>query len=127
MTNPSVNIVSGIILALTALAWAAMYTAGVPAPFFVCPGAIGLIIACSPRLIREWERGVLLRLGKYRRNLDPGISWVIPGIDRIVATVDLRIRSTPFTAEKTLTRDTVPVNVDAVLFWVVTDAQRAVL
>ena len=89
--------------------------------------AIDLIISASPRLLQEWERGVLLRLGKFQRVLSPGIVWVIPGIDNIVEMVDMRIRSTPFTAEKTLTKDTVPVNVDAVLFWVVTDAQRAVL
>ena len=52
---------------------------------------------------------------------------MIPGIETITAAVDMRIRSTPFSAEKTLTKDTVPVNVDAVLFWVVTDAQRAIL
>ena len=56
-----------------------------------------------------------------------GINWTFPGFDRLVATVDMRIRSTPFQAEKTLTKDTVPVNVDAVLFWVVNDARKAVV
>jgi regulator of protease activity HflC (stomatin/prohibitin superfamily) len=88
---------------------------------------VGLLTAGSPRLIREWERAVLLRLGKFRRVLEPGIAWVAPGIDTISAMVDMRIRSTPFSAEDALTRDTVPVNVDAVLFWVVTDAKRAIL
>ncbi|MEE8526502.1 MAG: SPFH domain-containing protein, partial [Thermoanaerobaculia bacterium] len=72
--------------------------------------------------MEQWERGVLLRLGRFRRVLRPGISWVVPGVDRIAATIDMRIRSTSFSAEKTLTRDTVPVDVDAVLFWVVIDA-----
>ncbi len=89
--------------------------------------AVGLVVSASPRMINEWERGVLLRLGRFQRVLKPGIVWVIPGVDQIVAMVDMRIRSTPFSAEKTLTRDTVPVDVDAVLFWVVTDAQRAIL
>ena len=78
-------------------------------------------------MIREWERGILLRLGRFRRAAPPGIVWVIPGADTIADVVDMRVRSTSFSAEKTLTRDTVPVNVDAVLFWVVTDAQRAIL
>jgi uncharacterized membrane protein YqiK len=89
--------------------------------------AIGIYIGLSPRLLKEWERGVLLRLGRFKRVLGPGISWTFPGFDRLVATVDMRIRSTPFQAEKTLTKDTVPVNVDAVLFWVVTDARKAIV
>ena len=88
---------------------------------------VGLILAASPRVIAEWDRGVLLRLGRFQRMLTPGLTWVIPGIDAIVALVDLRIRSTAFAAEKTLTRDTVPVNVDAVLFWHATDAKKAIL
>ena len=86
-----------------------------------------ILLALSPRQIQEWERAVLLRLGKFQRILEPGIVWIVPGIDAIVSRVDMRIRSTPFSAEKTLTQDTVPVNVDAVLFWIVTDAKRAVL
>jgi regulator of protease activity HflC (stomatin/prohibitin superfamily) len=89
--------------------------------------AIGFYVGLSPRMLKEWERGVLLRLGRFHRVLGPGINWTFPGFDRLVATVDMRIRSTPFQAEKTLTKDTVPVNVDAVLFWVVTDARRAIV
>ncbi len=81
----------------------------------------------SPRMLREWERGVLLRLGRFARILGPGINWTFPGFDRLVSTVDMRIRSTSFSAERTLTKDTVPVNVDAVLFWVVTDPKRAIV
>ena len=87
----------------------------------------GAILSASPRVIQEWERGVLLRLGKFRRVLNPGVAWVIPGVDQVTSNVDMRIRSTSFSAEKTLTRDTVPVDVDAVLFWVVTDAKRSIL
>ena len=71
---------------------------------------IGLIVALSPRLVKDWERAVLLRLGKFSSVLQPGISWIIPGLDVVSATVDMRIRSTSFSAEKTLTADTVPVN-----------------
>ena len=88
---------------------------------------IGTLLSRSPRIILEWERGVLLRLGHFRRVLHPGIVWVIPGVEIVSSIVDMRIRSTSFSAEKTLTRDTVPVDVDAVLFWVVTDAKWAIL
>jgi regulator of protease activity HflC (stomatin/prohibitin superfamily) len=88
---------------------------------------VGTLLSLSPRVIKEWERAVLLRLGKFQRILEPGVAWVIPGIDAVTSKVDMRIRSTAFSAEKTLTRDTVPVDVDAVLFWVVTDAQRSIL
>ncbi|MCA9797068.1 MAG: slipin family protein [Candidatus Eremiobacteraeota bacterium] len=88
---------------------------------------LGFWLSASPRQIAEWERGVLLRFGKFKGVLNPGISWILPGIDSIAKVVDMRIRSTSFSAEKTLTSDTVPVNVDAVLFWVVTDAKQAVV
>jgi uncharacterized membrane protein YqiK len=107
------------------LAFGIWFAAGAVAAISVF--AIGLYVGLSPRLLKEWERGVLLRLGRFKRVLGPGINWTFPGFDRLVATVDMRIRSTPFQAEKTLTRDTVPVNVDAVLFWVVTDARKAIV
>ena len=121
-----VNIVSLIISFFTSVAFLA-------ANIFVGPklaipiALVGGLFAYSPRMVNEWERSILLRLGQYRRTLKPGISWVIPFVDTIVADVDMRVRSTPFTAESALTKDTVPVNVDAVLFWVVTDAEKAVL
>ena len=88
---------------------------------------VGLYLALSPRIIREWERGILLRFGRFRGAKQPGVIWLLPGIDMLVDLVDMRVRSTSFSAERTLTKDTVPVNVDAVMFWVVTDAQRAIL
>jgi regulator of protease activity HflC (stomatin/prohibitin superfamily) len=120
--NPIANL---IMLATAILAFVAWVAAGalVAVPIF----AIGFYVGLSPRLLKEWERAVLLRLGRFQRVLGPGINWTFPGFDRLVATVDMRIRSTPFQAEKTLTRDTVPVNVDAVLFWVVTDARKAIV
>lgn len=86
-----------------------------------------LVAVVSPRVIKEWERGVVLRLGKFQRVVDQGVAWVIPGIDGVTRIVDMRIRSTPVQAQDALTSDTVPVNVDAVLFWRVTDAKKAVL
>lgn len=86
-----------------------------------------LVAVVSPRVIKEWERGVVLRLGKFRRVVERGVVWVIPGVDGVVRIVDMRIRSTPVQAQDALTLDTVPVNVDAVLFWQVIDAKKAVL
>lgn len=127
MPNGSQNVIT-LIIAVIAGALAAVLGV-MEAPPVPIGGVIvlGFLIAMSPRQIQEWERGVLLRLGKFRSVLTPGITWVVPGIDVISELVDMRIRSTPFSAEKTLTRDTVPVNVDAVLFWVVTDAKQAIL
>ena len=120
------NPIANIILALTAALSGGLVLLDQFIAAGIC-GAIGLYASLSPRLMREWERGVLLRLGRFCKILEPGITWTFPGFDRLTSTVDMRIRSTAFSAEKTLTRDTVPVNVDAVLFWVVTDAKRAVV
>ena len=88
---------------------------------------LALYLLFSFKVALHWERAVVLRLGKFRRVVGPGNFWVIPLVDRIAAWIDHRVMVTPFGAEKTLTRDTVPVNVDAVLFWVVWDANKAAL
>jgi regulator of protease activity HflC (stomatin/prohibitin superfamily) len=88
---------------------------------------IGVILLYSLRVARQWEKSVLLRLGKFRGLRGPGVFWVMPFIDSVPSWVDLRVKVTPFSAEKTLTKDTVPVNVDAVLFWVIWDAEKAAL
>ncbi|MEM7582256.1 MAG: slipin family protein [Acidobacteriota bacterium] len=126
MLKGSFNVISLAIL-MVAVAVAIAVEDSVPRQL---PGVIlvvGLILMAAPKQVEQWERGILLRFGKFQRVLKPGISWIVPGIDSITSLVDMRIRSTSFSAEKTLTRDTVPVNVDAVLFWVVTDAKRAIL
>ncbi len=127
MLTGSQNFVTAVILAVTGLAAAGCYLLTTDARPAVVLALVGLYVSASPRMINEWDRGVLLRLGKFSRVLQPGITWVLPGVDVVVAMVDMRVRSTPFSAERTLTQDTVPVNVDAVLFWVATDAQRAIL
>lgn len=127
MFEGSKNIVSGIIASITLGVVAAVYYLGLPLQVRMVLFVIGIICAASPRIVLEWQKGVLLRLGKFNRVLEPGIVWIIPGIDIISSLVDMRIRSTSFSAEKTLTKDTVPVDVDAVLFWVVFDAKRAIL
>jgi len=88
---------------------------------------IGLIVLYSLRMARQWEKAVVLRLGKFHNLRGPGMFWLFPLVDAVTIWVDQRVMVTPFSAEKTLTRDTVPVNVDAVLFWVVWDAEKAAL
>ena len=79
------------------------------------------------KIANQWERAVILRLGRFRCLKGPGPFFVIPIIESIVQSVDMRIRSTDFSSESTLTKDTVPVNVDAICFWMVWDAKKAIL
>ncbi len=89
--------------------------------------SLGLLLAPAFQIIQEWDKAVILRLGKFRKVYGPGIFFIVPVIDRIAKEIDTRIRATDFTAEKTLTKDTVPVHVDALAFWMIWDAQKAVL
>lgn len=86
----------------------------------------GAILAPSVQKLDEWERAIVLRFGCFYRVRGPGLFLVFPFADRIAETVDLRIRVTDFTAETTLTRDSVTVTVDALCFWLVWDAEKAV-
>jgi regulator of protease activity HflC (stomatin/prohibitin superfamily) len=88
---------------------------------------IGVVAAQSPRIASQWERAIVLRLGKYVGMRGPGLFWVVPFIDRVSVYIDQRVLTTSFAAEQTLTADTVPVNVDAVLFWMVHDPEKAAL
>ncbi len=88
---------------------------------------IGTYILIAFRVANQWEKAIILRLGRFIGLKGPGPFWIIPVIDTIPAMIDHRVMVTPFNAEKTLTKDTVPVDVDAVLFWVVWDAEKAAL
>ncbi len=88
---------------------------------------LGTTLMYSLKIAQQWEKAVVLRLGKFHGLKGPGVFWLIPLIDAISNWIDHRVMVTPFSAEKTLTRDTVPVDVDAVLFWVVWDAEKAAL
>ena len=97
-------------------------------PWAVVVGSIlGCVAGVSPRIAQQWERAVVLRLGKYTGLRGPGLFWIIPGIDQVSSWIDQRTITTSFAAEQTLTADTVPVNVDAVLFWMVYDPEKAAL
>jgi regulator of protease activity HflC (stomatin/prohibitin superfamily) len=89
--------------------------------------AVGTFFLLALKVASQWEKAVILRLGKFHKLAGPGLFWVIPVIDTLANWIDHRVMVTPFSAEKTLTKDTVPVDVDAVLFWVVWDAEKAAL
>ena len=88
---------------------------------------LGLVFMQAPRVAKQWERAVVLRLGRFTGLRGPGLFWVLPFVDTVTHWIDQRTIATGFAAEQTLTADTVPVNVDAVLFWMVHDAQKAAL
>ena len=96
-------------------------------PLIIASVIIGLLLAQSPQIAKQWERLVVLRLGKFVGLRGPGLCWIIPFVDTVTRRVDQRVITSGFAAEQTLTMDTVPVNVDAVLFWMVVDAEKAAL
>jgi len=97
----------------------------------VVPGALlivlALIVLAALKMARQWEQAVVLRAGKFLAVRGPGLFWIVPIVDNVTALIDTRLRTTQFVAEQTLTKDTVPVDVDAIIFWLVTDVRRAAL
>ena len=87
----------------------------------------GTYMLFALKVAQQWEKAVVLRLGKFRGLRGPGMFWMLPIVDSTTTWIDHRVMVTPFNAEKTLTKDTVPVDVDAVLFWVIWDAEKAAL
>jgi regulator of protease activity HflC (stomatin/prohibitin superfamily) len=84
-----------------------------------------LFFLFSLKIALQWEKDIVLRLGKFYKRAGPGMFWILPLVDTVANWIDHRVMVTPFNAKKTLTKDTVPVDVDAVLFWVVWDAEKA--
>ncbi|MDR1894595.1 MAG: slipin family protein [Spirochaetales bacterium] len=89
--------------------------------------SLGVCLIPSLKLVNEWERIVILRLGKFHRVKGPGLFFLLPLIDRAAGRIDMRIRVTDFSAQETLTRDSVTVTVDALCFWLVWDPEKAIL
>jgi regulator of protease activity HflC (stomatin/prohibitin superfamily) len=97
---------------------------------YVLPGILMLIAVLTPTsllMAKQWEKAVVLRLGKLHAIRGPGLFVIVPFIDAVTAWIDQRIQTTQFNAEQALTKDTVPANVDAILFWQVHDPVRAAL
>ena len=124
---PRSNIIS-VLLFLFPLALGIPLTVMFRNPIGVIAGLVlGFLLAQSPKIAKQWEKAVVLRLGRYVGIRGPGLFWIVPLIDTVSSWIDQRVITTNFVAEQTLTSDTVPVNVDAVLFWMVYDPEKAAL
>ena len=124
-TNP---VAVTVLIVLTAAAVGLLYLSDNLSPVAVVPSVIvALFIASTIKIADQWEKAVVLRMGKFIGLKGPGVFFIIPIMDRIDKYIDQRVRVTDFNAEKTLTKDTVPVNVDAVVYWMVWDAEKAAL
>jgi regulator of protease activity HflC (stomatin/prohibitin superfamily) len=122
-----VNIVA-IVIFLASILVGAVASNVVRSPLpMVAMAIVGVVLMLSPKIAQQWERAVVLRLGRFVGLKGPGLFWILPFVDTVSSWIDQRTITTSFAAEQTLTSDTVPVNVDAVLFWMVHDAQRAAL
>jgi regulator of protease activity HflC (stomatin/prohibitin superfamily) len=122
-----INVVAiGILLGAVGLGLAAWNATGNLLPLIVMVIA-GILLMPAPRIAQQWERAVVLRFGRFIGLRGPGLFWIVPFVDHVSTWIDQRTITTSFAAEQTLTADTVPVNVDAVLFWMVHDAQKAAL
>jgi regulator of protease activity HflC (stomatin/prohibitin superfamily) len=97
-----------------------------PVPFYVAV-AIGVYCLLAIKVVRQWEKVAVLRLGRYLGLREPGMFWIIPIVDTLTPYIDQRIRATSVSAESTLTRDTVPTSVDAIVFWLVWNAEKSLL
>jgi regulator of protease activity HflC (stomatin/prohibitin superfamily) len=121
-----INIIAVLIfiagLAAGGAAWLATES-----PWAAAAPLLGAILAISPQVAQQWERAVVLRLGRFKALRGPGVFFNVPFIDVVSTWIDQRVLTSSFAAEQTLTADTVPVNVDAVLFWMVNDAEKAAL
>jgi regulator of protease activity HflC (stomatin/prohibitin superfamily) len=125
--NVRVNFVAiALLLLSTGVGIAGSASTNTPWPFLIGV-AIGLTLMQSPKVAKQWERAIVLRLGRYVGLRGPGLFWIVPFVDSVTRWIDQRVITTSFAAEETLTSDTVPVNVDAVLFWLVYDPEKAAL
>ncbi len=127
LNAPRFNVISlGVFILSVALAvWTGMQMERVAVPIAIM--LAGLVLMQSPRVAQQWERAVVLRLGRFVGLRGPGLFCIVPFVDSVSSWIDQRTITTGFAAEQTLTSDTVPVNVDAVLFWMVHDAEKAAL
>jgi len=127
-TNSSSNAVSlTVTVVLLAVSAGLYYLKVIGVPLLVILVIISLLLGSSIKIADQWEKAVVLRMGKFSGLKGPGLFLIIPIIDQISSFIDQRVRVTEFRAEQTLTKDTVPVNVDAVVYWTVWDVEKAAL
>lgn len=110
-----------------AFAWSTSSDYGTRLTIAIVSAIIGFVVSYSIKIANQWERVVVLRLGRFRSLEGPGLFLIIPIIETVAYWIDIRVITAAFKAEKTLTKDTVPVDVDAVLFWKVVDPKKAAL
>jgi regulator of protease activity HflC (stomatin/prohibitin superfamily) len=120
--NPITLLISAVFL-LVGVAAGALINIYLGLPLII----IALLVSMSVKVANVWEKFVILRVGKLQSVRGAGFFMIIPVLDSVVAIIDERIQTTAFNAEQALTKDTVPVNVDAIIFWHVCDAQKAAL
>jgi regulator of protease activity HflC (stomatin/prohibitin superfamily) len=127
--NPTAGLIAVILFGMAALSveeavrqdqYALFWLAGVLV-------LVGILIPSSLKMANQWERAVVLRLGRLQSISGPGLFVIVPVIDQVVSWLDQRIQTTEFNAEQALSKDTVPVDVDAVVFWQIHDPERAAL
>ncbi len=114
-------------LVVVAAIWAGPAYLGVSLPITSAILTLGFLIAPGFEIVAQWDKVVILRLGRFKKVKGPGVVFLIPMVDSIAGYVDTRIRVTDFSAEKSLTLDTVPVHIDALAFWMIWDAEKAIL
>jgi len=121
------NVVAVFIL-IASILFGVIATAASQNPAWLAVALVfGVFFSQAPKIAKQWERAVVLRLGRYTGLRGPGLFWIWPYVETVSIYVDQRVVTTSFAAEETLTSDTVPVNVDAVLFWMVHDSEKAAL
>ena len=127
--NASIATLLFVVIAVLGLVMAYVASSDLSSPASTTILIVSLIVASlvawSTKVATQWNRAIVLRLGKYQSLRGPGLFFIIPIVDNIPYWIDIRVISTSFKAEKTLTKDTVPVDVDAVLFWKVIDPKKA--
>jgi regulator of protease activity HflC (stomatin/prohibitin superfamily) len=116
-----------VVLILLAISAGLYYLQIIGVPVLGLWIVISLLIGSSIKIADQWEKAIVLRMGRYSGLKGPGLFFIIPIIDQVGTFVDQRVRVTEFRAEQTLTKDTVPVNVDAVVYWTVWDVEKAAL
>ena len=127
-TKGSINPLSISIFLIFSVIFVMLFALGVINIFvFIISMAFSVLLSNSIHIADQWERAVVLRMGKYSGLKGPGLFMIIPIIDRVSTYIDQRVRVSAFKAEQTLTKDTVPVNVDTVVYWTVWDVEKAAL
>ncbi len=116
-----------VVIVLLAISGGLYYLQIISMPVLIACVIVSLLIGSAIKIADQWEKAIVLRMGKYWGLKGPGLFFIIPIIDQVGSFIDQRVRVTEFRAEQTLTKDTVPVNVDAVVYWTVWDVEKAAL